>query len=979
MFKDKIMRNFIAFTFISILLVFSSCRKDEISPLEPTFVPDEPTVEVESTFFGLVKNSDGEALSAVTVITEAGEIITDENGYFIVENSPLDQEGSLVKAVRRGYYDAYRFVMPSPGTSAYIEIIMTKKVSQGTVAASSTRTFDLADNTTLTLNANTIANEDGTAYSGDYEVFIHYYNPADAGFVEEFPGDLRGITALGEEVQLVSYGMMAVELVSSSGEPLNLLAGTTARWEIGVDPSLTDLPDEMPLWSLDENSGVWQEEGMATLVDGKYVGEPTHFSFWNCDYPYPMVELKGVVVGQNQFPLPRVNVHVKTKNGISGYAITDSEGRFRGKVPKDEELELSLYSSCGDSLFRDLGALSVDTDLEEIELTQSNLVSEFSGVFLDCSGAPVENGYVSITFESRLYSVVPIGENGEFSGILSACGQGQYAFKAVDADGLTESEELVFEYSDLESQMLLGEISACDNELDVFMRIKFEGETYLETDLFGTLSSGNLFTASEPNGGNKISVFLLSQDIFELSFFADDLGAECNDSSGCEDLTAVLTLIPSPTQDYCEGTISGTMNFMDGVSREVEIEFRLKVDSRTWNFGVNFWLDENANGIKDPEDLPVTDLEVLYNGVSLGTLPSGHFNLPAEENEEINVVAQLGTKYKMTLQDVGDDDDIDSDFNTDGTFILPGITERTWVDGGLVLTGIISDVRFEQLPKYCDDGSGCVTVSFPDDLQAEYEVEINDNFGSVLYESGPVTGYHQVCELEPDIYEVVIRVNGQRVWDKDIIIFEDSLTINKDVRINCVGGEVEATMSVILSDSDEVNFIYPFGPEWRNEQGMVVQTGPEYIAGPGTYTFTAVYQGCDKSVEFVIPEKLLGVGGFVWDDNTGVIPNEGEMSETGLSGIEIRLSQYSASGFPSGGYTSAFTDDRGFYTFPDGTVVSEFFQLEIVLPSGRTLVEKNASSSVSTLDSAADPQTGRTDEFNVANNCEQFTLHFGLK
>jgi hypothetical protein len=35
------------------------------------------------------------------------------------------------------------------------------------------------------------------------------------------------------------------------------------------------------LWSFDEAKGLWKEEGQAIKTGSNYVGDVSHFSFWN--------------------------------------------------------------------------------------------------------------------------------------------------------------------------------------------------------------------------------------------------------------------------------------------------------------------------------------------------------------------------------------------------------------------------------------------------------------------------------------------------------------------------------------------------------------------------------------------------------------------------------------------------------------------------------------------------------------------------
>ena len=52
-------------------------------------------------------------------------------------------------------------------------------------------------------------------------------------------------------------------------------------------------PASIPLWSFNEKTGLWEEEGSAALQGNVYVGEVAHFSWVNLDYP----EKQGTVYG----------------------------------------------------------------------------------------------------------------------------------------------------------------------------------------------------------------------------------------------------------------------------------------------------------------------------------------------------------------------------------------------------------------------------------------------------------------------------------------------------------------------------------------------------------------------------------------------------------------------------------------------------------------------------------------------------------
>lgn len=54
-------------------------------------------------------------------------------------------------------------------------------------------------------------------------------------------------------------------------------------------------PPTIPLWYFDDESGLWVEEGIATLQGDVYVGEVGHFSWHNLDVPAERVSISGKV------------------------------------------------------------------------------------------------------------------------------------------------------------------------------------------------------------------------------------------------------------------------------------------------------------------------------------------------------------------------------------------------------------------------------------------------------------------------------------------------------------------------------------------------------------------------------------------------------------------------------------------------------------------------------------------------------------
>jgi hypothetical protein len=102
------------------------------------------------------------------------------------------------------------------------------------------------------------------------------------------PGDYRAVGANGVRSELESYGAVYAEFRDAAGNLLNLKPGSVAQLQVPV--SAAQLPHAKPtiaMWSYEEKSGQWIEEGKATLKNTPtgwaYVGTTKHFSTINMD------------------------------------------------------------------------------------------------------------------------------------------------------------------------------------------------------------------------------------------------------------------------------------------------------------------------------------------------------------------------------------------------------------------------------------------------------------------------------------------------------------------------------------------------------------------------------------------------------------------------------------------------------------------------------------------------------------------------
>lgn len=154
------------------------------------------------------------------------------------------------------------------------------------------------DGASLTLPAAALVDAaTGAAVTGPVQISL---TPVDvnAAAVAAFPGRFEGITGEGARTPIISFGTTEFVL-TQAGRALQLKPGQRASIDLPVYAS-QDLGGaalvaggSLPLWSLDERSAQWIQEGQGTLVAS--AASPTgltlradvgHFSWWNADKGY---------------------------------------------------------------------------------------------------------------------------------------------------------------------------------------------------------------------------------------------------------------------------------------------------------------------------------------------------------------------------------------------------------------------------------------------------------------------------------------------------------------------------------------------------------------------------------------------------------------------------------------------------------------------------------------------------------------------
>lgn len=407
-------------------LFFFQCQKDLSYVGGPdTGIPGTTAADpIKANLQGTILDEQNQPAAGVSVTVGNTITMTNATGTFRLVGAGLDKNTSLVTAEKPGYFKAYRVFSATQGANQVV-LKLIKKTVAATVTGTVGGTATLVNGAKISLPANGIVlAASGASYTGEVKVYAAYIDPTAADISEVVPGSFMADDKNGKRVSLSSFGMLAVELETAAGEKLQVKTGATATLTTPIPPAaLANAPATIPLWHVDEQTGIWKEEGSATKQGNSYVGDVKHFTYWNCDLPLTAFTITFTLVNSNGAPMVNVPVKITTAGYYgSAHGYTDSLGQVKGLVPANRDLVLEVTDPCGGIAFsQNLSPITKNTDLGTIAIavTVPSVVS-FKGKLLDCSGLPVTNGYAIISF-NHIARYAATNSSGEFSTSFITC------------------------------------------------------------------------------------------------------------------------------------------------------------------------------------------------------------------------------------------------------------------------------------------------------------------------------------------------------------------------------------------------------------------------------------------------------------------------------------------------------------------------------------------------------------------------------
>ncbi|MDB5192734.1 MAG: carboxypeptidase regulatory-like protein [Segetibacter sp.] len=471
----------IAASLIVVIAFLFSCQK-EIGGSGNTPPTIDNTPNITTTITGRIVDEQNKPVQGATIKAGSSTTTTSVNGEFSLNNVSVYDKAAFVQVTKPGYFSGSRTFVANAGAVQYIEVKLLPNQSIGTINNASGGTVALANGTAVTLPASSVVvASSNVAYTGNINVSMAWIDPTSTDLTREMPGDLRGINQSNTEMGMQSFGMVAVELTGAGGEKLQIAAGKKATVKFFLPASITAAaPTDIPLWSFDETTGLWKQEGTAAKSGNFYIAEVSHFSFWNCDAQFPIVDFTATIKNQSGEPLKHKLVRIR-RTAVNSYStgFTDSLGIVKGKVPSNEPLVVEVVAgyTCSNTILhtQNIGPFASAANISVTVTVNAQQVSVVTGTATNCAGTPLLNGSADLIINEQTYRASVT--NGSFTFTLFTC-SGPQTGKLVVTDLATNQQGTPTTITVATGNNNTGAITACGTSVNQFINYTLNGNAY---------------------------------------------------------------------------------------------------------------------------------------------------------------------------------------------------------------------------------------------------------------------------------------------------------------------------------------------------------------------------------------------------------------------------------------------------------------------------------------------------------------------
>lgn len=427
--------TFMFMALLMMLMTFASCSKlqdllnegddddDDDGGINPPELVEGRMEDIALS--GIVRDASGTPIEGVSIVSGSSSATTNTDGFFEFDQIQVVSvlnDRSVVRFSKAGYFDVVRSMAADDDAAdgASWEVVMCRKENND---FTSIKTYSSSSDQTLQAGEMKIdmpqdgykVDGTGASYTGKVKSEMVYLDPNNERFSEMMPGgDLAAVRSDNSSAKLVSYGMTDLNMYAENGDKLQLKEGSKAKLTFPIPAGMGENPPaSIPLWSFNEKTGLWEEEGSAALQGNVYVGEVAHFSWVNLDYPERQGTVYGYVKDDTGKILPGIRLNI---GQLLTSTVTKSDGYYSHEVPANTDFSITVkdlyYGGINQKVSVKVPALSPG-ERRQVDITLPHLVRVY-GKVMNERGDGIRSA-VWVQTEKAKTEVLQTDKEGNFS------------------------------------------------------------------------------------------------------------------------------------------------------------------------------------------------------------------------------------------------------------------------------------------------------------------------------------------------------------------------------------------------------------------------------------------------------------------------------------------------------------------------------------------------------------------------------------
>lgn len=468
--------TFVFMALLMMLMTFASCSKiqdllnegddddDDDGGINPPELVEGRMEDIALS--GIVRDASGTPIEGVSIVSGSSAATTNTDGFFEFDQiqvvSVLNGR-SVVRFSKAGYFDVVRSMDADDDAAdgASWEVVMCRKENND---FTSIKTYSSSSDQTLQAGEMKIdmpqdgykVDGTGVGYTGKVKSEMVYLDPNNERFSEMMPGgDLAAVRTDNSSAQLVSYGMTDLNMYAENGDKLQLKDGCKAKLTFPIPAGMGENPPaSIPLWSFNEKTGLWEEEGSAALQGNVYVGEVAHFSWVNLDYPEKQGTVYGYVKDDTGKVLPGVRLSI---GQLLASTVSKSDGYYSHEVPANTDFSITVknlyYGGIDQKVSVKVPALSPG-EKRQVDITLPHLVRVY-GKVMNERGDGIRSS-VWVQTEKAKTEVLQTDKDGNFNVYVPKDMKGNATVYARTYRGDEVSKDITIKDKDVYVELTVG-------------------------------------------------------------------------------------------------------------------------------------------------------------------------------------------------------------------------------------------------------------------------------------------------------------------------------------------------------------------------------------------------------------------------------------------------------------------------------------------------------------------------------------------